>query len=110
VHAAIESAPANQKLEPLREAPRAVRPRVEQPDFNERMGVELQNLTSGAGDAEVVEQQPNLDAAVRRIDQTPGQQVSRRILLPDEVLHVERLDRFVRQREARGQRELIAVE
>jgi hypothetical protein len=87
-----------------------MRPRIEKTHLDRRVRVELHDLAARARDAEVIEQQPDPNAAIGGLDEPAGEQLAGRILLPDEVLDIERGRGRVGQRESRIEGASIAVE
>jgi hypothetical protein len=74
------------------------------------MCVEPNELVAATQHREIVEQEADFDAAIGGGKNPRFEQMPAGIVLPDEILNVERADRGVRQREPRGQGKPIAIE
>src|SRR5690606_37510350 len=109
VHAVIELRDPRYELERPSEL-RANAPRIEHTHLDARVRAERFELRVASADCEVVQQKAASDTTVGRFDHVPHQLTAGHVVLPDEVLDIQRLLGKARKREAYAQRIGVVVE
>ena len=108
VHTVVEALHLRQGFE---RPPRAlVRPRVEEPDLDVRVGLEIGQPAFALDIEGVVDQDADPDAAFGGLDHMREQDHAGAVVVPEVILDVEVLIRRVNQRQAPGQSLTVGVE
>ena len=89
VHAPVDAPEAQDHFEPAQQRAFAAAEGVEQPDLDIRMRVDRAVVGIAPLCVDVVEQQPDTDAAIGGLDDLLGEQAAGQIVLPVVILQVE---------------------